>query len=300
MIRLACPSCSKKLAVEDSSAGSVCKCPSCANKFRVPDAAAPVATPARASAVKSGAPRDSAGRSSATGSTKPPPKKTANGVVLDQLEVIDDEPDVRPRRRAKLAAPERPQWVLVTAIAAAVLLCALAVGAIFTKYVAIALIVVGLPASLLSRRQRLIGGVGVGYLLTGAAFFLLHATVLKQLEGPPPRGASPQAVDVHCATLLKAFDKIDASSWVGLEKSSDTSLKRGLRVLVKGAYDYGASEVWLMNRKEDTVGLFTADLVVVLPDDEQSRQHVMQWYQRNTVGKRAPVAGEKYLYVPWD
>jgi len=303
VIRLACPSCSKKLAVEDSSAGSVCKCPSCANKFRVPDAAPSPEPPAptQAAVARKATFRDSAGRSSSSGRPKSSSRSSSNGKVLDQLEVIGDDPNYRPRRNTKKGLWNgQPQWVQISSVVAGILLCGFLVVAIFSKYLAIALIVVGLPGSLLSRKWRPIGIVGVAYLLTGASFFLLHATLLKRVEGPPARGATAREVDLHCTALLRASDKVDGSSWVGVERPNDSQLKRGLRTIIKGAYEAGAVEVYLMNRNEDSAGLLTADLVVVLPEAEDVREHVLSWYQHVSAGKRAAAPGDKYLYVSWD
>jgi hypothetical protein len=301
MIRLACPSCSKKLAVEDSSAGSVCKCPACANKFRVPEgqASPPApAAPTQPAAPKKASVRDSAGRSSAARRARS--QTQANGEVLDQLELVDDDVEVRPRRNAKKGKRQQPQppWVYVVA---GIPLCGLAVAAIFFKYLAIGLIAIGLPASLLSRKWKLIGTVGVAYLLTGAGFYMLHRTLWALPEGPPPKGASAQVVDAYCAKLLKDPDKIDAGSWVGVGKPTDSSLIRALRVLIKDAYNAGAPEVWLTNvQKVDPTGLPSPDLVVALPSDEVALKRVLAWYRVVSTGKQPIAPGEKYLYVAWD
>jgi hypothetical protein len=57
MIRLKCPKCEKRLAIDDSKAGGVGACPACGQKFRVPGAgktSAPISTPAKAGAAKGG------------------------------------------------------------------------------------------------------------------------------------------------------------------------------------------------------------------------------------------------------
>jgi hypothetical protein len=319
MIKLACPNCTKQLAVEDSTAGSVCKCPACASKFRVPEAA----KEQRAAVTKSRPPgaKRSGGRDSDIDRVEPAPEKSSgttrpgrsprdssavrpgngsNGIVLDRLEVVDDEDD-QPRRKTGRKTGRReptPTWVYVTASAAGVLLCAMLAAAIYFKYVAIAMIVIGLPASLLSRKWHLLGAVGVAYLLSGAGLFLLHNSLLRTVDGPPPAGASAQVIDSHCATLLTDPYKKDASSWVGVEKPTDSSQIRGLRALVKDAYDAGAPKVWVTNLdRKDEVKNPIPNLIVVLPDDDDTRQRVLAWY-RTVSRKRLP--GDRYLYVDWD
>jgi hypothetical protein len=303
MIRLACPNCSKKLAVDDGSAGTICKCPACNTKFRVPAAAAPEPAsvsraPAKrpAPAAPAPSPRDSTTRGQSQSGRRNPP---ANGRSDDGADEAEGRA-ARPRRKAAKAGPT-PQWVYVAAAAAGVVLCALAAFAIFFKYVWVPLVVIGLPAALLSRKWRLLGGVGVAYLLTGAGFLLLHNTVLKVPSGKPPKGASAQVVDAHCGGLLKDRDKVEAGAWVSVEKPNEPALIRALRVQIKDAYKAGAEKVWLCNiDKKDLAGLPSPDMVVVLPDEESTREHVLAWYQRAAAGKRAPVAGNKYVYVPWD
>src|SRR5579883_109775 len=106
MIKLACPSCTKQLAVEDSTAGSVCKCPACASKFRVPEAPKPErnsGAKSRATDSKRSSGRDSDVRKgeaitdkTASGARKPrsprdsdartggSSRNGSNGVVLDR------------------------------------------------------------------------------------------------------------------------------------------------------------------------------------------------------------------------
>jgi hypothetical protein len=304
MIRLACPSCAKKLAVEDSTAGSVCKCPACANKFRVPqtEAAAPAPTASgRSSAAKKSSASDSASRGSGSRREKAAVEAASNGQLLDELELVDEDDTPAPRRKTKKSrSKQAPQWIFITAAAAGAVLCALLIVAFFSKAIAIGLIVVGLPASLMGRKWQLIGAVGVAYLLTGAGFFVLHSTLWKPMEGPPPEGATAQEVDSHCETLLKR-GKTDASGWVGVEKRSDSSLIKGLRAVIRDAYDSGAKDVWLANlHKVDATGLPSPDLIVVLPPDDTTREHVLNWYQRISAGKRTSVPGERYIYVAWD
>jgi hypothetical protein len=310
MIRLACPNCDKKLAVEDASAGTICKCPTCASKFRVPDAApappAPVsarsAAPKRSSAQDSASSqRDSAGRSSAARRAKSAPAPKTNGIVLDQLETVDDEEEVRPRRKSKSRRREpTPSWVYMTTALAGMAFCGLLIAAFFFKLAAISLIVIGLPFSLLGRRWRQLGIIGVTYLLSGAGLFIVHnGSWLKPLEGPPAEGATAQEVDTHCARLLKGSGELDASSWVGAEKPTDSSQIRGLRGLVEEAYKAGAAKVCVANPdRVDNTGLPFPDLIVVLPDDDKKKE-VIAWYRRISAGKRVPAPGEKYLYIDY-
>ncbi len=227
---------------------------------------------------------------------------SANGRGVDELEVVDEVDErPRPKKSRKSGPAATPQWVKVATWVGGGLLFVLAVLAIFFQYVWIAMAVIGLPTSLLSRKWRLLGAVGVAYLLTGAGFLLLHKYVLQPVEGAPALGASAQEVDRHCAALLKDSEKVEAGSWVSVEKPSDTALIRSLRVLIKDAYRAGATQVWLTNlHKKDSAGLPTPDMVVVLPEDDASREHVIAWYKSATVGKKAPVPGEQYIYVPWD
>jgi hypothetical protein len=312
VIRLACPSCSKKLAVEDGSAGTVCKCPACNNKFRVPAApAAAVARQAQPASTRipdkrpgggsSPSARDS-GRNSGARAGKSSKPASVNGRAVDELEVVDEPQEVQPRQKSrKNGRGQTPRWVNVTAAVAGGVLFVLAIAAFFFQYVWIGLTVIGLPASLLGRKWRMLGLVGVAYLLTGASFLLMHKYVLKPVEGPPPPGASAQAVDRHCVNLLKDRDKVEAGSWVSVEKPNEPSLIRGLRVLIKDAYSAGATQVWLTNPdKKDPAGLPAPDMVVVLPDDDTARARVIAWYKRATVGKHAPTPGDQYVYVPWD
>lgn len=106
MIRLACPTCAKKLMVDDSRAGMVGRCPGCAGKFRVPAAKAPSSSPnnAKASAkpfdelelVDDDAPK-----------TRPAPtSKSAPANLFDGLELLDDSPPPRPSKPARPAAPK--------------------------------------------------------------------------------------------------------------------------------------------------------------------------------------------------
>jgi hypothetical protein len=312
MIRLSCPSCSKKLAVDDASAGTVFMCPACNNKFRVP-ATSTDSTPEPPPSSRGSAKRSSAGgvaspardsaRSSAARGARTAPAVAANGKSLDQLEVIDDDDAPRSRRGARRSGPEpTPQWVYITAGVAGVSLGGLVVGAFFSSVVTILLIVIGLPTSLLSRKWPLLGRVGIAYLLAGACIFMMSRTSLFQRpEGPPPRGASARAVDAHCAALLKDKGKVEAGAWVSVERPGDTALIKGLRNLITDAYKAGAQKLWLTNlQKLDPAGLPSPDLVVVLPDDEGARNRVVSWYVTAMVGKQVPMPGDKYLYVPWD
>jgi hypothetical protein len=317
VIRLACPSCSQKLAVEDASAGTVCKCPACDSKFRVPDVEptpASVAPSPRSQPTKRSANRDSSGgqreagsRTSATGSgagsgSRRDKNAAAGAVMLDELEVVNDETEVVVRRKTKKARREpTPQWVYLASAVGGVLLCGLVAAGFYYKYVAIALIVIGLPVSLMSRKWYLFGGVGVGYLLSGAILFLLHNSVLKHLEGPPPKGSTAQMVDAHCSKLLRDSREYDASSWIGAEKPTDSTSTRNMRNLIQGAYKAGAAKVCVANtQRVDSVGLPFPDLIVVLPDDETAKDRVLAWYKRLSTFKRdVPVAGEKYLYVDY-
>jgi hypothetical protein len=316
MIKLACPNCTKQLAVEDSTAGSVCKCPACASKFRVPDAP-PKSERNSASKSRATDSKRSSGRESgvakgepvadSTGSAARKPRSPrdsdarngSNGIVLDRLEVVseDDEPRRRPSRRRDEPEPT-PAWVPVVAAVGVVTGCGLLGLAFFFKFAAIALIVLGLPAALLGRKWQLVGVVGAAYLVSGAGLFVLHNTLLRQVDGPPPDNATAKVIDSHCEALLSDRGKKDAGSWVGVERPNEKTIVRELRRLVKGAYDAGAQRVWLTNfERLDEVGNPIPNMVVVLPDDEGARQQVLAWYQLNN---RKRVPGNKYLYVDWD
>jgi hypothetical protein len=322
MIKLACPNCTKQLAVEDSTAGSVCKCPACASKFRVPDAppksernsasksratdskrssgresgvvkGEPVADSTGSAARKPRSPRDSEARSGGSS------RNGSNGVALDRLEVVaeDDGPRRRPSRRRDEPEPT-PSWLPVVAAVGAVTGCALLGLAFFFKFAAIALFVIGLPAALMGRKWQMLGVLGVTYVLSGAGLFVLHNTLLRQVDGPPPDNATARVIDSHCEALLRDRNKKDAGSWIGVERPSDTTIVRGLRSLVKGAYDAGAYKVWLTNfDRLDEVGNPIPNMVVELPDEEGARKHVLEWYQLHN---RKRVPGTKYLYVDWD
>lgn len=329
MIKLACPNCAKQLAVEDSTAGSVCKCPACASKFRVPEAAKPereAATKSRptdskraggrdsgagqvsekssSSPGKARSPRDSAtgsgNRSSRSASAGPAGSKAggSNGITLDKLEVVDEE-EALPRQPRKRSRPEpTPTWVYIVSAVGGVLGCGLLGLAFFFKAFAISMIVIGLPVSLLSRKWQLLGAVGVGYLLSGAGLYVLHNSLFQRVDGPPPENATARGIDSHCELLLKDPNKKEAKFWVGMETPSDTSVIKGLRALIKGAYDSGSPKVWLTNTdRKDESGQAIPNMIVVLPDDDRAREHVLSWYQ-SVRHKR--VAGEKYLYVEWD
>jgi hypothetical protein len=222
-------------------------------------------------------------------------------VVLDQLETVDDEDDAPRRRRGKRGAAT-PQWVYTVSALGGVFLFGLVGAAIFFKSVAIALIVIGLPVALMSRKWYLFGGVGAAYLLSGALLFFLHNNmIIGHLEGRPPEGATARAVDSHCARLLRGSPDIDGLSWVGNETPNDTSQVRAIRGLIEGAYRAGATKVCVANpEKVDSAGLPLPDLVVVLPEDEKAKTSVLKWYRVITTGKRAvPEAGDKYLYLDY-
>jgi hypothetical protein len=313
MIRLACPSCAQKLAVEDASAGTVCKCPACDSKFRVPEAVEkdPVPStssrsqPPKRSSTRDSAPgqRDSAARNSGTGSgtrsgSRRDKAASAGGVGLDELEELDDD-EIPLRRKTRKRRRETPGWVYTASAVGGVVLFGLVAAAIFFKPVAIVLIVIGLPIALLSRKWYLFGGVGAAYLLSGAILFLLHNTLLKPLQGPPPEGATAQVVDDYCARLLKASRELEADTWVEGEKPS--AQVRGISALVQGAYKAGAVRVCVANpERTDDTGLPFPDLVVVLPSDNYERARVIAWYKAISIGKRkVSEPGEKYLYVDY-
>jgi uncharacterized Zn finger protein (UPF0148 family) len=298
MIRLACPSCSKKLAVEDASAGTICKCPTCDNKFRVPDKVAPEPEPVPAttgiSATKRSSSRDSNAQGSGSRRDKSKAAPQTNGVLLDQLEVVDDEVPVR-RKSSRRRAPT-PTWVNVVAAGAAILWCALLPCAYLFKAVSIVLIVIGLPVSLMSRKWHLFGIVGLSYLMAGAGFFVLH-NLYGPNEGPPPEGATAAMVDAHCARLLRSSSKVEAGSWIGVEKNTDSSWIQNLRALIREAYANDAAKVWIVNpTRVDSTGVIYPDLIVVLPDDDKERDKILAWYK--TVPRKT-VPGDKYLYIEY-
>jgi hypothetical protein len=226
----------------------------------------------------------------------------AGGVVLDELETVDDEDEGRVRRKKGKRRAATPQWVYTVSALGGVLLFGLVGAAIFFKWMTIVLIVIGLPTALMSRKWYVFGGVGAAYLMSGALLFFLHNNmIIGHLEGRPPEGASAAAVDTHCARLLRGSPDIDGLSWVGNETPNDTSQRRAIRGLIEGAYRAGATKVCVANpAKVDSTGLPLPDLVVVLPDDEKAKTNVLRWYKVITIGKRSvPEAGDKYLYLDY-
>ena len=95
----------------------------------------------------SGGPTPSA-RDSARGSSprgQKPPRPSVNGPVIDELEVVEDEPERKPRRKGKSGRNSPPPpWVNVVAVAAGVVLAALVVVGFFLWSVWIVLTAVGL------------------------------------------------------------------------------------------------------------------------------------------------------------
>lgn len=125
MIRLTCPSCKTKLAVDDSKAGKSGKCPGCKSPLRIPDsperqmaaasAGAPAAktqaantqtastsaaiTPSAKTPPPASSPRPLSPERARQAIAPSPPRRTPVAVEkLDQLEVIEAEESPPPRR----------------------------------------------------------------------------------------------------------------------------------------------------------------------------------------------------------
>lgn len=314
MIRLACPGCAKHLSIDDVRAGMIGKCPACAHKFRIPAAPAAADEPADALELFDDQP------------PHPPKSRPTRPAApqLDDLEIIDDESPAGAithepiqRRRAvpadkeildveaadeddeAPARPSAPRWVVVTSIVAGVLLLGLLPVAFFYKAAAYALIGIGLPGSLLSRKWYLLGTTGAGYLLAGVSFFLLHVYFDRvRPHGPPAAGSSARECDEHCSALLQDSRKVEGRAWASNQGQNNTA--RAQRALVEAAYKAGVREVWATNVGQvDPDGNSMPDFVLVLPDDGAARKRVFAWRKGNSRRPEADV-DQKYLYMDLD
>jgi hypothetical protein len=334
MIRLSCPSCEKKLAVNDSLAGKSVKCPGCRGSIRVPGGPK-AAAPAPRSAVASGPPRRA----------PRPAAEVDDGVPDDpDEERAPREPErkKRPKKRRKKNVTLSGLSILLILLAAAgglylvltlvavfvtagtnlmlILGCILiVVGQIWFIYIArqedtmVYLMVRFLPFYSiyyfftrihLTYKPFLAEAAGTLFLITGLVIGLVRGDFMDRHhpgwhDPPALQNLNPAQRHRLAEDLLKRPDKVEARAWLagGRGRGALSFEPAETAQHVQALYARGAKEVIVANiDASDPDDEHAQRVVVVLPEDVNRRPPVFE-YLRQALGSEETDTGQKYLVL---
>ncbi len=155
MIRLICPGCQKKLAVDDAKAGKSGKCPACAGPIRIPQVSEAEQVPAVDKVTTARKPAPTVMREAVAAAPKrstPPP--VPRGRADDYDDPADNEEEERPRKRRKKKKKRRAAMTMGTFLGLAG-----ATGAIFLLFLVVSMFsIYGVYGLLLAGLALEIGG----------------------------------------------------------------------------------------------------------------------------------------------
>lgn len=150
--------------------------------------------------------------------------------------------------------------------------------------------------------------VGTVFLVTGGLFFFFHPRHADPADwGPSPRAHAhnPAKADAECAKLLAKQNKSEARQWLQ-GNNNRICLKwdrqRSIQ-MVEELYKLGAKEVWVVNLESGLLANLASELVVVLPQESETRKKLLDWHNANLAedeDDKLTDKGQKYMYLALD